>query len=329
MTDPRQFEIFLSLLPEKLIPNLWLIPIARNDKLPDVPSGESWKNPKFRLTPEQALARLEKGWNVGVVGLQGGLVIVDIEAWNVSRAVSIIPENYRTTLAVKTRSGGLHLYYLNGGVPNCNVRVDQLEDGYRTALPNFRCVCGRDLEGTVKRCPSCGKDLSTLMEIRADWRYVLAPGSYVPPEETGDGLYKVVAKIRPLPLQQSSWKFLGQGLPERGGNEGIKFGGKYLSLPCIRTFLTVPLTDWRKWHAAKLVAIAWYMDGGDKDLLRELATAYDRVHPGRGRWILSWGKWEAEKKVTWDHCGEAIFTFRANGMLPPCGLCPMRREADA
>ena len=74
LTSPDQFEHFLKLLPQ--IP--LLIPIIANSKKPDIPIGESWKNPKYHLTPEQAIIRLCEGKNVGVVA-NDWLVIVDLD----------------------------------------------------------------------------------------------------------------------------------------------------------------------------------------------------------------------------------------------------------
>jgi hypothetical protein len=334
MTDPKQFKLFLSLLPEKLVPNLWLIPIAKNEKLPDVPAGESWKDPKFRLTPEQALARLEKGKNVAVVGLPGSLVIIDIDTHNVPRGTAIIPQNYRSTLIVKTRNAGLHFYYLNAGVVNSDVRVSDLSPELKARLPEFNCTCGKKLAGDAEKCPACGKDLNTLMEVRAEWRYVLAPGSFVPPKDgLGDGLYKVVARIPPLPLSQSLWPFLRPQAPQvpNRGETTIKLSGKCLSLPCIKYLFTIPLSTGRQVHAAKLIGIAWNTDGGTEEQLMELARAYDAAQAGFGKRVIHWAHWVNKKKITWDHCGEAINLYRANGMLPPCGLCPLKHggETDA
>jgi hypothetical protein len=293
-TDPGQFEIFISLLPERVIRNLWLIPIVEGGKLPEVPAGTSWKSPKYRLTPEQALERLEAGRNVGVVGTKDTLAVLDIERENVLEADKHFPPSLKDTLVVRTRNGGLHLYYLNAGVPN----RDLIVDGRR------------------------------LVEVRADWRYVLAPGSYVPPDGEGDGLYRVVNAKPPLTLSPALLPWTAEEERPVAGAP-VKFGGAHLSLPCVAKLLEVPLADGRKYHGAKLVGIAWHSDGGTEELLRELARLYDRVQPGRGRWVLNWGRWAARRGIRWDHCGEAVNLYRANGMLPPCGLCPLRRGEDA
>jgi hypothetical protein len=69
----------------------------------------------------------------------------------------------------------------------------------------------------------------------------------------------------------------------------------------------------------------------DPKQLMELARAYDAAQAGFGKRVIHWAHWVNKKKITWDHCGEAINLYRANGMLPPCGLCPLKHggETDA
>ncbi|MCL2691516.1 MAG: phage/plasmid primase, P4 family, partial [Candidatus Bathyarchaeota archaeon] len=74
------------------------------------------------------------------------------------------PKKYlfpKKTLTIKTRSGALHKYYINDGTIQNSVGVNSLA--------------------------KCG-------EVRAEWQYVVSPGSYVPPPEgsTGEGLYRIV-----------------------------------------------------------------------------------------------------------------------------------------
>jgi hypothetical protein len=102
-TSSCEFEKFLKLLPYSPT----LIPIFANDKVPDIPSGESWKDQKHQLTVEQAFQRLEQGQNVGVVAVDW-LVIVDLDKPN----KYILPIE---TLTVETRNGALHKYFINGG----------------------------------------------------------------------------------------------------------------------------------------------------------------------------------------------------------------------
>lgn len=157
-TSPTEFTTFLNTLPHTPT----LIPIIANGKRPDIPAGESWKNPTHHLTPEQALNRIQTGKNVGVVA-NDWLVIVDLDN----------PEKFKLnikTLTVETRNGRLHMYYKNAG----------------------------DIENAV------GKNgLAKCGEVRAEWQYVLAPGSYVPTDndktEHGTGLYHI---IDPTPITE-------------------------------------------------------------------------------------------------------------------------------
>ena len=152
-TSYEELQTFLSLLPHPPI----LIPIVANDKKPDIPEGESWKDSKFYLTPEQAIQRLKEGRNVGIVA-HDWLVIVDLDN----------PEKYELpieTVTVLTRNGALHKHFLNSG--------------------NVKNAVGKN---TLAKCG----------EVRAEWQYVLAPGSYVPKDVDAHpgatGLYHVVKK---------------------------------------------------------------------------------------------------------------------------------------
>ncbi len=103
MTNYEELQTFLSLLPHTPI----LIPILANDKKPDIPEGESWKDPKFYLTPEQAIQRLKEGLNVGIVA-HDWLVMVDLDN----------PKKYELaieTVTVLTRNGRLHKFFVNAG----------------------------------------------------------------------------------------------------------------------------------------------------------------------------------------------------------------------
>jgi putative DNA primase/helicase len=76
----------------------------------------------------------------------------------------------KETLTVKTRSGALHKYYINDG-----------------SVEN---AVGKN---TLARCG----------EVRAEWQYVLAPGSYVPPDQDnteGTGLYHITEATTPTTL---------------------------------------------------------------------------------------------------------------------------------
>jgi len=142
----------------------WLIPVTKNGKEPDIPEGQSWKDAKWRLTVKQARQRIKDGLNVGVVATGRDLVIFDHDQ----------PEKFTLpieTLTVMTRNGKIHKYFINGG---------DVKNG--------------DGKGKYKGCG----------EVRAEWKFVLAPGCYVPPDEDATpeatGLYKVVVAKPPATL---------------------------------------------------------------------------------------------------------------------------------
>ncbi len=298
-TDPKEFKRWMGCLPPANQDRLVLIPLVRGGKEPDVKFGESWNDPKYHLSPQDALDRLGAGKNVGAVGTKDTIAILDIERQNVQKAQAHIPQNIVDTLIGKTRNGGLHLYYLNGGVPN----RDLTEDGKK------------------------------LIEIRADNKYVVAPGSFVPPdEEGGGGLYHVVNERPPLPLVPSDLPWLVETAEvQPQPTEPIDFGGEYMSLPCIRVLFEVPLSHGRKVHAAKLLAIAWVKDKGTPDGFASAAKALAAFqdHPDfRMDWrqVNAWAMSVHRNKREWN-CGEAITLFRENGIFPPCSGCPMKEVA--
>ncbi|MEM2619225.1 MAG: bifunctional DNA primase/polymerase, partial [Candidatus Hadarchaeales archaeon] len=350
-TDPEQFRLFLSLLPGEIRPKVWYFPVQPGNKRPDVPSGESWKDPKFRLTEEQALRRLEEGGNVGVVGLPGSLAIIDIDRDNVQRAYPLLPERLKGTLTVRTRSNGLHLYYLNNGVPNVDLGVQDVRD----FLPkvDFPCPrCGASLPYDAAAC-ECGASWGKLMEIRSDSRYVLAPGCFVPhdggdgPYKAGvrpnlesfhgvetfpDGLYKVVVRLPPIPIGPDDLPWLkargkGGGRPP----EELELRGEYMGLPCVKMLFKTPLMFGRRIHGEKLLAIAWVLDhGGDLSGLEPIARAYrdfqdtDPEHPMPSyRETLAWARTAIRHGYTWS-CSEMAKLWRESGVLPPCRACPAK-----
>lgn len=164
-TSPGEFRRFVALLPDEL--DLWFIPVRPN-KSPDVPSGESSKDKKYRLTIREAEERIEGGGNVGLY-LRGALAVMDVD--DPERAREILGEGlFSDTLTVESRSGKPHLYFLRG------------ED-----------IVGRDIPSVV--------------ELRTGWRYVLVPGSCAYDrkeyEETGRkswGSYSVENAMEPRKL---------------------------------------------------------------------------------------------------------------------------------
>lgn len=163
-TDPEEFKKTWDRIPEATRANVWLIPLKAGSKEPDIPKGAKLKDPTYRLTYEQARARLTAGDNVGIYALPGGLLFLDTD----TKAGNLVlpQENINTipaTMTAKTRNGGRQYYYLNNGkIGNNNHAHNGIKAG----------------------------------EIRAEWLYVVAPGSFVKPDKdaTPDatGLYSIV-----------------------------------------------------------------------------------------------------------------------------------------
>ncbi|KUJ94011.1 MAG: Phage/plasmid primase, P4 family [Archaeoglobus fulgidus] len=163
-TKPSEFVKLLERIPQG--GEVAFIPIVENGKEPDTPVKIKDNLEKIKLTASEALRRLQRGQNVGIYAFPGGLCFVDVDRPDIVD-LSEFPE----TFTVKTRNGGFQLYYLNTGVER-----------------NF----------ILK------KDGEKIGELRANWQYVLVPGSHVPPDgeafDGATGVYEVVrdAEIRPL-----------------------------------------------------------------------------------------------------------------------------------
>ncbi|KXA88494.1 hypothetical protein AKJ61_04790, partial [candidate division MSBL1 archaeon SCGC-AAA259B11] len=152
-TNLDEFEQLLNLIPSDFDPHF--IKVKKGGKAPLVEEGRSWKEPEFRLDAEEAKQWLEEGGNVAFVARRN-LVVIDVDDEEGAR--ELLDARLFDTLAVRTRSGGIHLYFVNEGVENA--------------------------------------DASDVLEIRAEWRYVLVPGSYVDPGDTGgNGKYEVADAV--------------------------------------------------------------------------------------------------------------------------------------
>lgn len=164
-TSVTDFRRFLGLIPEEIRNKMHFIPLRRQDKAPDVAAGESWKDPHYRLTISDAEARLRQKSNIGFVAQKDTLLVIDQD--NMQKF-----EKPKPTLSVITSSGKRHYYYINDGT-----------------------IENRDLKD--------GKD--HILEMRVEWRYVVAPGSHVPPDPKtalpeGTGLYRVAEDLPPNTL---------------------------------------------------------------------------------------------------------------------------------
>ena len=110
------------------------------DKDPDLSIG-SWKAPTARITVRQAIRHLQNGRNVGIAATgDDGLVIIDIDD------ISITPDNLMlpTLSATSRKRIGRHYFYFTSDI-HAKQNIATEDAG----------------------------------EIRANWQYVVAPGSYV------------------------------------------------------------------------------------------------------------------------------------------------------
>jgi|GEM_PF-801203 len=163
-TSAEEFSRFIARIPADVMPNVWFIPLRKGTKEPDIPQGESLKDAKHRLTPAQAADRIISGRNVGIYAMKGGLLFIDADT---DKGNIILPEEIRKTipetLTIKTRNAGLQYYYLNDGI-------------FKNKIHTY----------------NGGK----AGEIRADWQYVVTPGSYVRPDDNAgkdaEGLYRII-----------------------------------------------------------------------------------------------------------------------------------------
>jgi hypothetical protein len=169
MTDPRpeEFRRFHELLVEHAPDGYrpWYFRVRQGSKAPGT-SG-SWKDDDARLSVEEAIEWMEDGGNVGIAGTaDDALVNVDIDDEE-----ETTPGDLKDTLIARSRSRtGVHAWYF--AAPD--------ED-----IPNIP----TDNAG----------------EIRAEWQYVVAPGSYVdtdptdvPEEYRDDAGYYTVEKEAPV-----------------------------------------------------------------------------------------------------------------------------------
>ena len=170
MPDPRpdEFIEFAQLLTENAPDDYepWLFRVEAGSKAPDLTYG-SWKEERARMTVEEAVRWMESGGNVGIAGRPDGpLVNVDIDDEDETTIDDLKP-----TLIARSRSRtGVHGWYFEA--PGADI-------------PNIP----TDNAG----------------EVRANWQYVVAPGSYVEtdPEDVPDGEedhagYYTIARADPV-----------------------------------------------------------------------------------------------------------------------------------
>lgn len=170
-TVANEFRKLLARIPKETLKNVWLFPIRRDKKNPEVPGGTILKgNLAYRLSPGSSIQRLKGGGNVGIYGLSGGLMFLDLDMEKgCLKASNEFLSKIVPSFCVKTRNGGFQYYYLNDGkYPNQLLKEN-------------------------------GKEIG---ELRTDWQYVVSVGSYVTPDDNGngDGTYRVLYDVPIVPF---------------------------------------------------------------------------------------------------------------------------------
>lgn len=139
---PDEFWRFHELLTESAPDGYvpWYFRVEAGAKAPALEYG-SWKDASNRLTPTEAVEWMKQGGNVGIAGTEhDALVNVDIDDEDETS-----PDDLKLTLIARSRSRvGSHAWYF---------------EAPGESIPNIP----TDEAG----------------EVRADWQYVVAPGSYV------------------------------------------------------------------------------------------------------------------------------------------------------
>jgi P4 family phage/plasmid primase-like protien len=141
-TRPNELKTFLDLLTQDAPRGYkpWLFRVEGGSKAPDLSYG-SWKDEGARLDRDEAIRWMQSGGNVGIAGRPDGpLINVDIDDEDATTIDDLKP-----TLIARSRSRtGVHAWYFEAAgadIPN----IPTEEAG----------------------------------EVRANWQYVVAPGSYV------------------------------------------------------------------------------------------------------------------------------------------------------
>lgn len=147
-TSFEEFKKLFKKIPPERLKNVMFIALRNGTKIPYFQG--SWKNEKNQLNYYQVKNWMRSGGNIGVVARFSGILMLDIDIDENSclLASTQLLECIPKTFVVRTRSGGLHYYFLNDGE-------------YDNQL--FRAL---------------GKDVG---ELRANWQYVVSPGSWVEP----------------------------------------------------------------------------------------------------------------------------------------------------
>jgi len=220
LTNPRDFEILISLIPKEYRKNVWFCPIRQNAKVVEVPSGTKIVgNEAYRLTPKEVRHRLGWGSNYGIYAIYGGLMFLDldVEAGKLLASQGFLDalEAANKTLKIKSRNGGFQWYFLNDGrfsnqtlkeylfefvsIEDTQIKYSSLKS-IRIESINFNkektkllIKYASGLEGELLL--ESGKVYLGIGELRCSNWYVVGVGSFVQWDEHSigqDGTYRII-----------------------------------------------------------------------------------------------------------------------------------------
>ena len=170
-TSYKEFKLLFDRIPKDRLPFVHFIPIRCGSK---VPIG-NWKG-KVHLSLYECKNVLKTGGNIAVAGIPKGLMFLDIDIKNFPNGIpKFIQDMIPSTFTVKSRSGGRHYYFLNNG---------EYDNQKFIMLSKDKCIEYDSMEIKTK------EDLLKYMnlihievgELRTNWQYVVACGSWVEPE---------------------------------------------------------------------------------------------------------------------------------------------------
>lgn len=131
MSNYTEFEKLYKQIPKERLNKVWFIKLRPFSKRP---VEGSWIDKKMHLNQYQVKHAMLNGYNIGIVALPGGVMILDLDTDENKRILApheMIEELTKiNTFTVLTRSKGLHYYFLNKGQINTqDIKVDGLTIG--------------------------------------------------------------------------------------------------------------------------------------------------------------------------------------------------------
>jgi len=155
-TNPKEFKRFHNALTEgRPHYDPWYFLLNKSEK--DPLDGQGWKASKHQLNYESAVRALEMGHNIGIAGTdEDGLVIIDVDDKSAFDGHTFIPT---LTAQSSSRVGMHHFYFTNDKNAKKNIALEHAG------------------------------------EVRSNWQYVVAPGSYAKLTDSKDDVGNVTQTV--------------------------------------------------------------------------------------------------------------------------------------